>query len=99
MDWNLAITLILGSSFVASLVAGIFQILFEKAKNEEEIRRKLYAPFKFYLMLIDLNKNNRTEIIQHFKETISKWSKENGANTGQIIMQVMDKQIKVTDPL
>ena len=100
MDWNLALTLILGSSLIATLVTKVFDFISEKEKRKELQHQNLYGPFKFYLMLIDISKENRQQIMEHFKSTIKSWSADKTpTDRGEIIMNVMKKQSTITNPL
>ena len=68
MNWSLIFTIILGSSVIATLVSKIFDWLREKRRREEEQYQKLYAPLRFYLLMMKSNKISRKELREKMKK-------------------------------
>ncbi len=63
MNLEEIIILIFGSSLIATLTAKIWESIEKKKTEEKERIKKLYGPLKFYLLLSDLTKANKEELM------------------------------------
>src|SRR3989338_298344 len=73
------VIIVLGSSVVASLISGVWNLYIEERRKENDRREKLYGPLRLYLALI----KNNADIPTKLREDMRKLHKETTTNLDQ----------------